>query len=54
MMYMKMHKVDAIVNFEWNSLITYKTKGCITDAAQEFVYATSLLARKWQDKIGSF
>jgi hypothetical protein len=51
---MKMHQVDATTDSEWNSLVTSKPKGCITYATQQFVAEASLLARKWQDKIGSF
>jgi hypothetical protein len=51
---MKMHQVDATIDSEWNSLVASKPKGCITDATQQFVAEASLLARKWQDKIGSF
>jgi peptidoglycan hydrolase CwlO-like protein len=52
--YMKMHQVDATIDSEWNSLVASKPKGCITDATQQFVVEASLLARKWQDKVGSF
>jgi hypothetical protein len=52
--YMQMHQVDATTDSEWNSLVASKPKGCITDATQQFVVEASLLARKWQDKVGSF
>jgi hypothetical protein len=29
-------------------------KGCSTEATQQFVAEASLLARKWQDKVGNF
>jgi hypothetical protein len=51
---MRMHQVDSIANFEWNSLVASKPKGCITDVTRQFVAKTSLLARKWQDKIVGF
>jgi hypothetical protein len=51
---MQMHQVYATADSEWNSLVTSKPKGCIIDATQQFVVEASLLARKWQDKIGSF
>jgi hypothetical protein len=46
--------VDATTDSEWNSLVTSKPKGCIIDATQQFVAKASLLARRWQDKVGSF
>jgi hypothetical protein len=49
-----MHQVDATTDSEWNSLAASKPKECITDATQQFVVEASLLARKWQDKVGSF
>jgi hypothetical protein len=49
-----MHQVYATSEFEWNSLVTSKPKGCIIDVTQQFVAKASLLARKWQDKIGGF
>jgi hypothetical protein len=52
--YMQMHQVDATTDSEWNSLVASKPKGCITDATQQFMAEASLLARKWQDKVGSF
>jgi hypothetical protein len=51
---MQMHQVDATTDSEWNSLVASKPKGCITEATQQFVAEASLLARKWQDKVGSF
>jgi hypothetical protein len=51
---MKMHQVDATIDSKWNSLVTSKPKGCITDETQQFIVEASLLARKWQDKVGSF
>jgi hypothetical protein len=52
--YMQMHQVDATIYSKWNSLAASKPKGCITDVTQQFVVEASLLARKWQDKVGSF
>jgi hypothetical protein len=52
--YMQMHQVDATTDSEWNSLVASKPKECITDATQQFIVEASLLARKWQDKVGSF
>jgi hypothetical protein len=52
--YIQIHQVDATTDSEWNSLVTSKPKGCITDATQQFIAEASLLARKWQDKVGSF
>jgi hypothetical protein len=53
-MYMQMHQVDATTYSKWNSLVASKPKGCITYVTQQFVFEASVLARKWQDKIGSF
>jgi hypothetical protein len=44
---------DATADSEWNSLVTSKPKGCSTEATQQFVVEASLLARKWQDKVGN-
>jgi hypothetical protein len=52
--YMQMHQVDAIADFEWNSLVASKPKGCSTEATQQFIATASLLVRKWQDKVGIF
>jgi hypothetical protein len=49
-----MHKFDATTYSKWNSLVTSKPKGCSTEATQQFVAEASLLARKWQDKVGNF
>jgi hypothetical protein len=49
-----MHKVDDIVDSEWNSLVASKPKECITDTTQKFVSEASLLARKWHDKVDNF
>jgi hypothetical protein len=49
-----MHQVDATTDSEWNSLVTSKPKGCITDVTQQFVVEASLLSRKWQDKVVNF
>jgi len=43
---MKIHQVDATIDFEWNTLFTSNPKGCITDATQQFVAEASLLAKK--------
>jgi hypothetical protein len=51
---MQMHQVDATTDSEWNSLVASKPKECITDVTQQFIVEASLLARKWQDKVGSF
>jgi hypothetical protein len=51
---MQMHQVDATTDFEWNSLVAFKPKECITDVTQYFIVEASLLARKWQNKVGSF
>jgi hypothetical protein len=45
--YMHMHRVYATTYFEWNSLVTFKLKECITYATQQFIKETSLLAKKW-------
>jgi len=45
---MQMHQVDAIADFEWNSLVASKPKGCIIDVMQHFLAKASLLAKKWQ------
>jgi hypothetical protein len=42
-----MHQVDATSNWEWNSLVASKPKGCITDVNQKFMVEASLLSRKW-------
>jgi hypothetical protein len=51
---MKMHQLDATIDSQWNLLVASKPKGCIIDATQWFIVEASLLAKKWQDKIGSF
>jgi hypothetical protein len=51
---MQMHQVDATTDSEWNSLVASKPKGCSTEATQQFIAEASLLARKWQDKVGNF
>jgi hypothetical protein len=53
-MCMQMHQVDATADSKWNSLVSSKPKGCITYETQQFVAETSLLSRKWKDKIWSF
>jgi hypothetical protein len=52
--YLQMHQVDAIVDYEWNSLVASKPKECITDATQQFVVESLLLSRKWQEKVDNF
>jgi hypothetical protein len=52
--YMQMHQINATIDYEWNSLVASKPKGCITYATQQFISKASLLSRKWQDKVGSF
>jgi hypothetical protein len=52
--YLQMHQVDTIADSKWNSLVTSKTKGCITDTTQQFVIEASLLARKWHEKLDNF
>jgi hypothetical protein len=52
--YMKMHQVDATADFEWNLFVDAKPKECSKETTQQFLAEASLLARKWQDKIGSF
>jgi hypothetical protein len=51
---MQMHQVDATPYSEWNSLVTSKPKEHIKQATQQFIAEASLLAMKWQDKVGSF
>jgi hypothetical protein len=51
---MQMHQVDVAADYEWNSLVTSKPKGCIIYETQQFVSEASLLSRKWQDRIGGF
>jgi hypothetical protein len=51
---MQMHQFYATTDSEWNSLVTSNPKGWITEVTQQFVTEASLLARKWQDKVGSF
>ena len=51
---MQIHQVDATMDSEWKSMVASKPKDCITSATQQFVVEASLLARKWQDKVGSF
>jgi hypothetical protein len=51
---MQMHQVDATTDFEWNSLVASKPKGCIIYATQQFIVEASLLVRKSQDKFGIF
>jgi hypothetical protein len=51
---MKMHQVNETMDYEWNSLVASKPKGCITEVTQQFFSEASVLARKWQDKVGRF
>jgi hypothetical protein len=41
---MKMHQVDAIANFKWNSLVAAKPKECNKETTQQFLAEASLLA----------
>jgi hypothetical protein len=49
--YLHMHQVDAISGSKWDSLVASNPKECITDTTHQFVAKTSLLAKKWQDKV---
>jgi hypothetical protein len=49
-----MHRVDATTDSEWNSLVTSKPKGCITDMTQQFMVEASLLSINWQEKVIDF
>jgi hypothetical protein len=52
--YMQMHKVDAITCSEWNLLVSSNPKECSKEATQQFFVEATLLARKWQQKVGNF
>jgi hypothetical protein len=51
---MKMHQVYAKIDYEWNLLVASQSKVDSKETTQQFVSEASLLARKWQDKFGTF
>jgi hypothetical protein len=51
---MKMHQVDAAADFEWNLLVASQSEADRKETTQQFFVEASLLARKWQDKVGTF
>ena len=51
---MKIHQVDTTIDSKWNLLVASKPKGYSKEETQQFVAETSLLSRKWWDKVGIF
>jgi len=52
--YISLQCLDSVFDSEWNAFLATKTEDMTIDAGQQFVTGTSILIRKWSEKVDQY
>jgi hypothetical protein len=52
--YIPLKQLDSLADTDWNALLATKPEVPDANTAQEFVAGTSILVRKWKDRVNKY